>query len=414
MGFAFLTKYSTVALIPITLMLAAAWVWAQEGLPLREVIGLEKSPEANFVFTFRSARARSMLAPFFRSLLQTCCIIAIGYLVIYPVYLHHIWNYAPANQVKMAEMFRDNYGMHGSAKDIVIWASDKSVLRPWAQYFLGLLATLKASNWGQGVFFMGKVYPTGMRIYFPFVYLVKEPLALHILTIVALLFGLSRIRRPIFSASPITRRVRAWLAAHFTEFALLLVLGIYWAALIRSNMNIGVRHLLPAFPFTFVLVAKQIVALLRRMELSPVAKWGSRLALGGLLAWQAASVLRVHPSYLAYFNEVTGGPDGGWRYVNDSNLDWGQDVKRMAQFVEQRGITGIHTEYFGPADPSYYLKERYLGSLGCSEPPRGWVAVSAMVYPGSPWAPQCDYQRWLPMEKLVATIGHSIFIFQVE
>ena len=79
------------------------------------------------------------------------------------------------------------------------------------------------------------------------------------------------------------------------------------------------------------------------------------MILGALIAWQSVTVLRVHPSYLAYFNEIAGGPDGGWRYVTDSNLDWGQDLKRLSEFVEERGISEIHLDYFGTADPAYYL-----------------------------------------------------------
>jgi hypothetical protein len=53
-----------------------------------------------------------------------------------------------------------------------------------------------------------------------------------------------------------------------------------------------------------------------------------------LLLWQGVSVVRVYLSFLAYFNKVIGGPDGGARYVVDSNLDWGQDLRRLGTFVE--------------------------------------------------------------------------------
>src|SRR5262249_35125080 len=150
-----------------------------------------------------------------------------------------------------ARIHRVRYDLHGTAKDLVIWASDKSVLRPWAEYFLGLLVALKASSWGQPVFILGKVYPEGVPFYFPLVYLIKEPMAMHLLTVFGLLFALSKIHLRIFR--------RAWLAEHFTGFAFLIVMGIYWAALIRSHMNIGVRHLLPVFPLTYILVANQVV-----------------------------------------------------------------------------------------------------------------------------------------------------------
>ena len=384
MGFAFLTKFSTVALLPITLILAAAWAATHPS---------------------NAGMVRELL----RSMGRAVEIVAIAYLTVYPVYLYHVWNYDPARQVAAAIFHRDLYGMTGAATDIVIWASDKTVLRPWAEYFLGVLVALKASHWGQPLFFLGKVYPSGLRLYFPTLYLIKEPLAVHLLTLIALQYALGRFRVQALKPT----RLRELLAAHFTEFAFLLMLGVYWAALIRSNMNIGVRHLLPAFPLTFVLVSNQIVTLYQRLR-RPAARWGFGIGLGALLAWQAITVFRVQPSYLAYFNELAGGPDGGWRYANDSNLDWGQDVKRLAQYVNTHGISGIHADYFGPAAASYYLKEKFLGPVGCTEPPKGWLAVSAMIYTGAPWNPACDYRQRLPMDKLVAKVGYSIFIFRVD
>jgi len=296
---------------------------------------------------------------------------------------------------------------------MVLWSSDNALLRPWSQYFLGLLVALKGSRWGQPVFFLGTSYSTGIRTYFPVAYLLKEPLALHLLTLIAIGSALVLWRPSLreWGQGALTRGI----AKHFTEFSFLVVLAVYWSALIRSNMNIGVRHLLPAFPFMFVLISKQIVDLMDRLRRP--GKHAAVLAcatLGVLLAWQALTVLHVHPSYMAYFNELAGGPEGGWRYLNDSNLDWGQDVKRLAQFIDRQGANEIHADFFGPADAGYYFHEKFKGPVGCAVPPRGWVAVSAMLYPGAPWNKECDYRRFLPFGSLKARIGYSIFVFYVE
>jgi hypothetical protein len=111
---------------------------------------------------------------------------------------------------------------------------------------------------------------------------------------------------------------------------------------------------------------------------------------------------------------MTGGPDGGWQYVTDSNLDWGQDLKRLAQLVDQRGIREISLDYFGSADPAYYMANKAKSISSCSQPVKGWIAVSAMSYTESRRKPECDYRRWLPMEKLVARAGYSIFVFRVD
>jgi hypothetical protein len=53
---------------------------------------------------------------------------------------------------------------------------------------------------------------------------------------------------------------------------------------------------------------------------------------------RGGSVLRVHPNYLGYFNELAGGPSGGWRYLVDSNLDWGQDLRALKQWMDDHGV----------------------------------------------------------------------------
>lgn len=438
MGFAFLTKFSTFELVPIALILLLGWTLAcgESGARIRFFLGY---------------------------LGKTIVVFFIAYLVIYPVYLHHTWNYPPERQKTDTEFILASFQIRalGKAsgfmeshrilpqhadeirdfpKNLVIWASDKSVLRPWAEYFLGLLMVFQRSAGGNTTYFLGGVSGAGSRIYFPFMYLVKEPLALHVLSLIALAWVLARVKRPDCR--------REWLKNHFIEFAFLVIIAFYWWASIRSILNIGVRHILPTFPFVYVLVSAEVVKLYKKIYSSSnpalyksagasrsipygnfstdstsslqassrrnMALWGFRMILAALLGWQAFSVLRVHPSYLAYFNEFAGGPDGGYRYVTDSNLDWGQDLKRLAQFFEERNIPEIHLDYFGWADPAYYLKEKYRWLSSSSEPRKGWVAVSATFYQGSREEPEHDYRRWLPTEKLVAKIGYSIFVFHLE
>ena len=401
LGFAFLTKFSTLLLAPTAFLLAVLWAL------------LDKK---------QGGSPRVIL----RYLASTLAIFVIAALVIHAVYLHHTWNYPPERQRTDTQNIITTSDMHGDLKDYVLWASDKPLLRPWAEYSIGVLMSIKRSKVGNSTFFLGEIFPAGQPLYFPFVYLVKEPLAFHLLTLLALAFGMSRWLRPAYP--------REWIKAHFTEVGLFVVVAIYWAASIQSHLNIGVRHLLPTFPLVYVLVASELARRDRRLAgqqsslepetvndaddshsaSKPRALWGYRFLLATLLAWQAFTVLRVQPSYLAYFNEVAGGPDGGWRYVVDSNIDWGQDLKRLADFVEQRNIPEIHFDYFGSAEPAYYLKGKFRGISSCSEPVKGWVAVSVMWYQHSREKPECDYRRWLPMEKLFAKIGYSIFVFHID
>ncbi len=73
-----------------------------------------------------------------------------------------------------------------------------------------------------------------------------------------------------------------------------------------------------------------------------------------LALWYAAGTLRNHPHHLAYFNEIAGGPANGYRHLVDSNLDWGQDLKRLAAWATRAGSPPLKLSYFGSADPAYY------------------------------------------------------------
>ena len=100
-----------------------------------------------------------------------------------------------------------------------------------------------------------------------------------------------------------------------------------------AKTQIGYRHILPVYPFLIVAGACGAAVLCR-------TRWGSALCLGGSL-WLVASVGAAYPHYLAYFNEAAGGPAGGWRWLVDSNLDWGQDLKGLAAEVRRRVCEGL-------------------------------------------------------------------------
>jgi hypothetical protein len=86
--------------------------------------------------------------------------------------------------------------------------------------------------------------------------------------------------------------------------------------------------LLPALPFLFVFASR--LTLLAGRARRPLA-----VALPALLLWHAASTTRAGPDFISYFNELAGGPANGWRYLADSNLDWGQNRSIAARWAEE-------------------------------------------------------------------------------
>jgi len=390
-GLAELLKFSVILLIPFFAILVLAWSIAH------------------------SENRQSFVKNLILNTSYFILILIIGYLLIGLVYQYHVWNYPKDRQVRDAKVFLSAYP--DFIKNPLVWAADKPILRPYAQYLTGLLMVFHRAAFGNTTYFLGEVSNLGWKNYFPTVYLIKEPLTLHILTILALLYAAWLIKKPFWQNT--YQRVRDWIKTHFPEFAMLCFIGVYWVVSLISSLNIGVRHLLPVFPFTIILVSIATVNWLKPPFLTLKYTF-----LAGLLLWQAISIISIYPHFLAYFNELAGGPNSGYIYTVDSNLDWGQDLKRLKNWVDEKGIDKIYVDYFGGSDAQYYLKEKFRewhGNFNPKELPKGsYLAVSATFLQGGRGTPVAGfnqpygYYNWLDTYKPVAKIGYSIFVYYIN
>jgi len=426
-GLAMLTKFSLALLIPYFVVLVVIWVIvvkikenegiafqrrgiaSEHGVPTqsgRASNPKSKNPRWGFL---RSLKSNSLAL--FKPLICLFLIGLIGMALVWPIYQYHTWNYPPAKQQADTQFILQSFGSRKIA-DTITWMADKPILRPYAQFFLGLLMVMQRAVGGHTVYFLGEVSAAGWKTYFPIVYLFKVPLALHILTLIVLLYLAYTSKLGIV---PLT----AWLKNHFTEFAMLFFILLYWAITMKSNLNIGVRHILPTFPFLYVLVSGQIIKLAKHKKSCFVY-----LGLFLLLAWYAFSSISIYPHFLAYFNELIGGPKNGYQYVVDSNLDWGQDLKRLTQWVEKNKINKIYVDYFGGSSPEYYLGDKFLPWHGSKTKEdlmaSQYLAVSATFLQGGRGCPapghqdETGYYRWLDDYQPIAVIGYSIFVYQIK
>ena len=189
-------------------------------------------------------------------------------------------------------------------------------------YLYGLIdVKVVADNTGTYIF--GTVYPHGKRFYFPALLLIKCTVS-----VLVLLMSLPLVL--------IFRRTQ-----HLREILFLAIPPVfYFIVAIFSGLNIGVRHILPIFPFLMVLVAYAAWALVRsnRRWIYPVA---------ALLLFHVVSSVRAFPvSYIPYSNELWGGPSQTYKYLSDSNVDWGQQMIATKKYVDARGITSCWFAYF--------------------------------------------------------------------
>jgi hypothetical protein len=178
-------------------------------------------------------------------------------------------------------------------------------------------------------FLNGEQSLIGWWYYFPEAFLLKTPPAL-IAMIGWIAVAACRGRR--------WRSPKGWF--------LLLPVALYLGVSISGNLNIGHRHLVPVYPLLFV-ACGAIGRLAGRPRFA-----GAALLL--LIVGYAASFAIATPRFLSYFNFAAGGSAGGWRYLLDSNIDWGQDLIRLRRWMNRTGIPEIDLAYFGTADPTAY------------------------------------------------------------
>lgn len=198
--------------------------------------------------------------------------------------------------------------------------------------YLWGLANTKVTEFQDTSFFFGQVYRHGNRLYFPAAFLIKSTLPFLLLVALAIgcvVSGRWRPRRElIFLLVPIT---------------------VYLAVAIHSDLNIGVRHLLPVYAFLYLVVAGAAAYLVSNSR-----RWTMTIAV--LLLWQAVTSARVAPGYMAYANEAWGGPSQTHRYLSDANVDWAQQLKATRLYLDQHHITQCWIVYFadGAILPSDY------------------------------------------------------------
>ena len=267
---------------------------------------------------------------------------------------------------------------------------------PW---LFGLQLFVTLAQEGQPAFFLGQISYQGWWSYFVFAFLVKTPIGT--LLLISAAFLLCRFGKPL------GRREGLFL---------LLPVVVFFLAMTQSKVNIGLRHVLPVYPLLFVLAA-------RLATLEPHRRWFKYLLIGAPLALTAISSLRIVPHQIAYFNEIVGGPDKGYRYLSDSNLDWGQDLKGVKAYMEKEKLPIIYLSYFGTAPPSYYnIRYQYVpGSWPLRWPPpsdrvpdtaRKILAISVRNLQDAS-IPHIPLFGWLRLRQPIAKIGYSIFVYDL-
>ena len=191
-------------------------------------------------------------------------------------------------------------------------------------YIAGLLYVVENSV--RPSFIFGKRYDTGVWFYFPITILIKTALPLLLLVFFAL-------------GTP-----DCWRKYKRELVILIIPVAIFLLSAVTSKINLGVRHILPIYPF-FILLAACAIAYYAKQFKAGVG------VCAFLLIAQAASYAHSYPNLISYANEAWGGQKNIHRYLGDSNVDWGQSLYRVKDYVSEHGITNCWIAWFGARKP---------------------------------------------------------------
>lgn len=274
---------------------------------------------------------------------------------------------------------------------------------------------------GRSAFLFGNHSNEGWWYYFPLAFLIKTPIPLLIFILYKMyIFVKKRAGR--------------------NEWFLLLPILVWFGSACTQKLNIGLRHILPVYPFLFVWVSEIVSISFSQKKVKPVkSRRGNenkqmvvagvsskpvKIVFSVLVLWYVFSAVKTYPYYIAYFNEFVGGPKNGYKCLVDSNIDWGQDLKRLKQYLEQQNVDEIYLSYFGEGDPNYH---------GIKHLPIGFITTGLKIESTATKLPDSKHELfaisvtnlqgvyfgnknvfgWLKKKVPVKVVGYSIFVYDI-
>lgn len=357
---AILSKASALLLLPVCCMALFIWRWIIEGYA--------KQPD--------QPGMRS------RFIASGLCIIS-AFLVIWAGN-HFSVGYLTTEEDRPHEKIDQFVGKEGALHDFAYAFAEAPIFPATAFLKSNIMQVTVHNVHGHTCYLFGEVRQKGWWYYFPVALAVKTPLPFLILTVL----GIVMIARQV-------RHKRNWRLLEPAICAVSILL-VY----LPMNINIGVRHILPIYPLLAIVAGFGAISF---WNLERMKSFGRCLVIV-LLAWQVTASVLIHPDYLAYFNGLAGrNPE---RILLDSNLDWGQDLQRLSDKLNDLGVSDVAIKYFGTADLDRFGLPA-MRPLVPYQPTTGWIAISIWHLKIS------DGFSWLEAHEPAALVGRSIRLYYI-
>ncbi len=432
LGLAELVKFSAVLLFPFFALVIIIYA----------IFKKKPDPENSGVLKYK-------LKKFGEYVWKYAVIVVVCFVLIWILYQYNTFN-MPAEKIRVLAQsaFGGEETLPRLARNTVTAMSANPVLKPLSEYFLGVFMVFARVEGGNTYYLFGHVSNQATAWYFPAVFLLKETIPFLLLILFTGGYTVYNLIRNIFRKTchsepalageesrnkktgcnitgflaALGTTARNYLQTGVAYYAMLGFILLYSYLSITGNLNIGFRHLFPILPFAYILVAKKISDFFRNIK-NEHTKNTLKIILAIIIVWVILEPIIFFPSYISYFNEFAGGPRNGYKYVTDSNLDWGQDLKRLHNWVNDYNlkhpanqIDKIHIDYFGGSNPTYYFGDKSIPWHGEYGPAKGWLAISATFLQESihkQKKPGEKSYEWLLNCQPFARVGDSIFIYYV-
>jgi hypothetical protein len=247
---------------------------------------------------------------------------------------------------------------------------------------------------GHDAYLLGKYSVSGWWYYFPVTFVLKTTIPFLLVTLAAAVWAIARLfgvrRRPLVPV--------------------LAAIAFYSALLATSRINIGVRHLLPLFPFLLILCGALLDWLIAQRRRVGV------ICATVVIAAMSFEAARTWPAYMSYMNQIAIGHPR-WSYLGDSNIEWGQDTAALAKYLNARGVKKIRGAMLcgEVALPRYGIEYvNLLSGEGFTAPPTEFIAIGANFLNGSLIPGNREWFQSYRDRKPEAIFGDSIYLYRID
>jgi len=284
---------------------------------------------------------------------------------------------------------------------VMLWGLDRRLLpQAWGAGFLHTQIEDQGLRPG---YLLGEKYLGGKWYYFPLAAVFKSPISTLLAIVLALIAG----------AAALWRGLSKSFDCRWTLIAMIVPAGLYAVVMLTANINIGLRHAFPIYPFVFIAAGLGLSRVWNRT--------GGKILMIVLALGLAKETEGAHGHYIAYFNSAFS--DREMTLLADSNLDWGQDIPLLADWQAKHPTDTLYFDCFGRTDPAAYgiryvnLPNGYTFGPAATLPSGpGVVAISATVMqldcpPGSKQWKQLGLSADSKPEKILG--GGTIFLYRI-